>query len=91
MNKALPKLGRPFKAGSARNKYLKFYLTDSELLSFEHLENNVKIYYLSHGLKYNRADHFRKFLFMFDDVNILNSICNFKNSHNPFFDPILKR
>lgn len=90
MNNNLPKLGRPFLKGEPRNKYIKFYLTLDELISFEHLENNVKIYYLSHGLKYNRSDHLRKIISFYDDVALLNLVCDFTIFHNPLLDPILK-
>lgn len=67
-----PKLGRPFVSGSKRDRYIKFYLTPDELLSFEKLEKNLTIYYASKGYLYNRSVHFRNLLNFIDDVRILN-------------------
>lgn len=67
-----PKLGRPFVTGAKREKYVKFYLTLDELLSFEKLEKNVQIFYFSKGYMYNRSVHFRQLLRFIDDVRILN-------------------
>ena len=86
-----PKLGRPFAMGNLANKYIKFYLTLEEFITFEHLENNVKIYFLSHSLKYNRADHLRKIISLYDDVKFLNLLYDFETSKKSLFDPILKR
>jgi len=72
MNKTLPKLGRPFSGGSARTKYLKFYLTPNELNEFVLLEKNLSKIYESMGFYYNRPDHFRLFLKNLTNPHILN-------------------
>lgn len=71
-NKTPPKLGPPYKAGSPRDKYIKFYVSLGELISFEHLEKNVLAYYALHNFHYNRSDHFRLICKYFDDVRLLN-------------------
>lgn len=76
-NKSLPKLGRPFVAGSKRVKYLKFYLSDSEIEDFEFLEKHVKKFYEENGYVYNRSNHFRLILKNCSNEKILKQL--FKN------------
>lgn len=71
-NNSLPKLGRPFSGGSARTKYLKFYLTPNELNEFELLEKELSKIYESRGYYYSRPDHFRLFLKNLTNPYILN-------------------
>lgn len=71
-NNPLPKLGRPFSGGSARTKYLKFYLTPNELNEFELLEKELVKIYETNGHYYNRPDHFRLFLQNLTNPHILN-------------------
>jgi hypothetical protein len=67
-----PKLGRPFVAGSPRNKYLKFYFSIDELKMFEMLEKNVKKFYDLRGYSYNRPAHMRLFFTNFDNPHVLH-------------------
>lgn len=87
--KNLPKLGRPFKGGSPRNRYVKFYLTESEFISLEHMEENVKIYYLALGLNYNRSDHFRLILSKLDNNKILSILFDDPIRKNPILSSVL--
>lgn len=57
--KKLAPLGRPLTGGSLRSQYLKFYLSESELKSFNKLEKNVENMYTAKGFHYNRPAFFR--------------------------------
>ena len=73
-NNDLPKLGRPFTGGSRREKYLKFYLTDAEMVAFERSEKELKKLYLSHGHNYNRPAHFRNLLFNLTNPLVIKAL-----------------
>jgi hypothetical protein len=73
-SKPLPKLGRPFTGGTPRDKYLKFYLTESEMISFDRLEKELQKIYIAHGYHYNRPAHFRNFLHNLTNPLIVKAI-----------------
>lgn len=73
-NKSLPKLGRPFTGGSKREKYLKFYLTDSEFFDFERLEKELNKIYIARRYHYNRPAHFRNLLHNLTNPLIIQAI-----------------
>lgn len=69
-----PKLGRPFVSGARRDKYLKFYVSETELNDFEKSEKIVKLYFDSKGFHYNRPAFMRFFLLNCSDFKVLDSL-----------------
>lgn len=69
--KQLPKLGRPFKQGSPRDKYLKFYFTETEYKIYENLQAQTKELYKKEGYSFNAPDHFRMFVKFYNHPALL--------------------
>ena len=66
-----PKLGRPFKSGLPRDKYVKYYLTADELKAFEDLQKKVSAIYQNEGYAFNAPEYFRMFMKFYDHPTIL--------------------
>lgn len=66
-----PKLGRPFKTGSARTSYVKYYLTAEELKAFDLTQKKVSAIFKKEGYCFNAPDYFRMFMKYYDHPTII--------------------
>lgn len=66
-----PKLGRPFKNGLPRDKYVKYYMTADELETLSKLQQTVKEIYQKEGYAFNAPEYFRMFMKFYDHPTIL--------------------
>lgn len=85
ISKPLKKLGRPFKGGSKRDKYIKFYFTDDEIKSLEDKEKIIASFLQENGFSYNRPAFFRILFTVLDDKKLINTVFkSFDDSYDIF-------
>lgn len=58
----LPKLGRPFKTGAPRDKYIKFYMSEDELKQYKRSISKLSKIFQKNGFVFNNPDFFRLFI-----------------------------
>jgi hypothetical protein len=66
-----PKLGRPFKSGSPRDKYVKFYFSEAEMKYYNDVQIKVQKLFLKNGFTFNVPDYFRLFVKFYDHPILL--------------------